>query len=97
MAPDPSDSEKKSSASVAVHEKALVGALITAVHDTLKIEDLAGAFAEVSVPFGFHKPVRTAKVLPYLSYFEWFIYKDWECLQWGHQFDPCVRGYYMQV
>lgn len=75
-APDLSDSEEESS--VLPHEKALVGALITAVRDTLKIEDTAGASAEVSVPFLSHKLVRTAKVFPYLAYFYKFIYKDWE-------------------
>lgn len=67
--------------SVAAHEKSLVGALITAVLDTLKIEEPAGASAEASAPFRSHKPVRTAKVFPYLSYFDRFIYKDWECPQ----------------
>lgn len=68
VARDPSDSVEESSESVAAHEKALVGALIAAVRDTLKIEDPVGPSEEVSVPFGSQKPARTAKVFPYLSH-----------------------------
>lgn len=75
---DPSDSEEESYSSVSAQEKAIVGALITAVRDTLKIEDTAGASADVSVPFGSHKLVHTAKVFPYLTYFDKFIYREWE-------------------
>lgn len=63
---------------MAAREKALVDALIASVRETLKMEAAAAAVVEVEVPFGTHKLSRTAKVFPYLSFFDKFVFKEWE-------------------
>lgn len=56
--PDSSDSKVKSSAPVSTQREALVAALITSMREIFKIEDSAEA-ADLPVPFGTHKPVRS--------------------------------------
>ena len=72
------DSEDDSAAESA--DKEFVGALITAVRETLKLEDVAETPA-VSVPFGFRKPPRTAKVFPCVPYLDNLLYKEWDTPQ----------------
>ena len=61
-------------------DKEFIGALISAVRDTLNIEDVAETPA-VSVPFGFRKPPRAAKVFPCVPYLDSLMYKEWDSPQ----------------
>lgn len=51
---------------------------ITPVQEALKVEDTSGDAEAVVVPFGTRKLPRAAKVFPYWTYFDKFIYKDWQ-------------------